>query len=214
MRFNAAFAMLVRFGAVIPATASTSAENTQNIARVTLGDHVYDIPSNYGSYVTSGIDTPKVGYGGFKFEVLLPDFTPRTASNSAQLDAVGWHDQVRGIIEAFPKSQKQIDNKTVLSNFLAQPWFSGVIPVSSHGYRIYTPRLKSFNDLRAKNLPNGDVLVMQCSQDWGLVVFPDCTVYEHWQGLSMIYSFSRKYAEQGDSIDQKVRNMMLSFREK
>jgi len=206
--------IMLRAFAVTKLSADLVGGGKPNIIRATLGDHVYDIPSNYGSYSTSGMDAPKVGYGEFTFEVLLPDFEPRTAANSPQLDVVGWHDQVRGVIEAFSKSYKLDDNKAALSRFLAQPWYSGVVPITINGYRIYTPRLKPQPDLRTKSLPDGDVLVMLCVQNWGPVVFPSCTVYEHWQGLRMTLNFSRNYAEQAENIDRKVKTMMLSFREK
>jgi hypothetical protein len=43
-------------------------------------------------------------------------------------------------------------------------------------------------------------------------MYPSCTVIEFWQGSMLTYSFSRKYAEQADIIDQKLEVMMKSFR--
>jgi len=206
------FVAIITFG--LCSSIPNSKADAVKIIRVRIGDYFYNIPTNYGSIHTGGMDTPKDAID-FRFVVLMPDFAPHTEKNDAKFKIIGWHDQIGGLFDFVP-GRKVLVGKNVLAVALSDTLIDAShYSVTSNGFRVYTPRVKPDLEIHTKTLSNGDVFVMRCMQDGQkYIIFPACTMLESWQGFTLTYSFSRKYAEQADVIDQKVKAMMLGFREK
>jgi hypothetical protein len=145
--------------------------------------------------------------------VQLPDLAPRTEKNNWQFERLGYHDQVQGLFEYVP-GRKVLNGKDILAIALKDTLIdASKSRLTPNGFRVYTPRVWPDPEVHTKTLANGDIFVMRCMQDNPKQApYPSCTVIEFWQGSMLTYSFSRKYAEQADIIDQKLKVMMQSFR--
>jgi hypothetical protein len=178
---------------------------------VKLGPHSYSFPPAYGPTNSGGgIDTPP-GTVTFRFLVLLPGLAPRNEENKQQIDAVGWHDQLRGLFQYNPKD-RPLTEAQMLANDLSQPWIDPKrAKMTEGGYKVFIPKFKSEFEVWTKTRPDGGTFVMECAQD-GFAPYPDCSVLEFWEGAELYYGFSRTYAENAVEIDAKVKRMLASFR--
>jgi hypothetical protein len=177
---------------------------------VKFGPSIYRIPRNYLAGVTQ--PNAKNEYAAFSIFVLLPDFTPRTPENAAELDKIGWHDQFRALFEygRHPRSPEQ-----VLEFYLKTAGMNkdGYRLVGS-GYKLYESERTVPHEIYTKETPNG-LLFFTCGNAKYGTPSPSCTVNEAFgDNVGVIYHFSRKYMDEAADIDLRLRDLLKGFLKK
>jgi hypothetical protein len=177
------------------------------LEEVRFGNTVYAIPRNYLASVTQARDGQL--YASFSFQVLLPDFAPRTPQNAVQFDQVGWHDQLRVLFEFGVQVRRPED---LLAFYLRAAGKSpDVFQLVGSGYKFYQSDKTVPHEMFTKDTPHG-LLFFTCEDTKYSIPSPSCTVMEPLGGnVSVIYHFSRKYMDKTAEIDGKLHTLLESF---
>jgi hypothetical protein len=176
---------------------------------VPFGDVEYDIPRNYLVAVTK--PNHRSSNASFTLYVLLPSLVPRTPTTAPALDLIGWHDQLRALVQYkfTPRSAEDLLRFYLRTSKTADDDYTLI----GEKYRLYKRPFNVPHEIYTTNTPHG-LLLFTCNDqnDFNIVKYPSCRVSETLSdNVGITYNFGRDHLLEAADIDEKLRALVTSF---